>query len=163
MGSPLRCGISTGTISSSKTPFFCAVAASWCERALNASCSSRLSWVPSALICSVSPPIAWSVSASHSPSYAMWSVSLVSPYLVPSRDPSSRCGAWVIDSWPPATMISCSPARISWSARAIALMPDRHTLLIVIDGVVSGMPPLNAAWRAGTWPAPAPRTWPMIT
>ncbi len=32
-----------------------------------------------------------------------------------------------------------------------------------IDGVVSGMPPLNAAWRAGTWPAPAPSTCPMIT
>ena len=58
IGSPLRCGISTGTTSSSKTPFFQAVAASWWERAENSSCSSRLSLVPSALACSVSPPIA---------------------------------------------------------------------------------------------------------
>ena len=32
IGSPLRCGIATGTTSSSKTPFFHASAASWCER-----------------------------------------------------------------------------------------------------------------------------------
>ena len=42
IGSPRRCGTSTGTISSSKTPFFCARAASWCERAEKASWSSRL-------------------------------------------------------------------------------------------------------------------------
>ena len=36
----------------------------------------------------------------------------------------------VIDSWPPATMMSNSPARMSWSASAIASSPDRHTLLI---------------------------------
>ena len=29
IGSPLRCGISTGTISSANTPFFCASAARW--------------------------------------------------------------------------------------------------------------------------------------
>ena len=43
-------------------------AASWCERAANSSCSSRVSLAPSALHCSVSPPIAcwvaWSKSAS---------------------------------------------------------------------------------------------------
>ena len=42
IGSPLRCGISTGTISSSKSPFFAASAARWWERAENASWSSRL-------------------------------------------------------------------------------------------------------------------------
>ena len=41
---------------------------------------------------------------------------MVSPYLKPSRDFGSRCGAFVIDSMPPATTISASPARISWSA-----------------------------------------------
>ena len=41
---------------------------------------------------------------------------------------------------PPATTISTSPARISWSAIAIALSPDRQTLLIVIDGTLIGMP-----------------------
>ena len=87
----------------------------------------------------------------------------MSPYLKPSRDFGSRCGALVIDSMPPATTISCSPARISWSAIAIALSPERHTLLIVIDGTVIGMPPATPAVRAGFWPAPAWMTWPMIT
>ena len=64
---------------------------------------------------------------------------------------------------PPATTISNSPARMSWSASAIALMPDRQTLLIVSDGTVIGMPALTAAWRAGICPAPAGMTWPMIT
>ncbi len=88
---------------------------------------------------------------------------MVSPYLKPSRDFGSRCGAWVIDSMPPATTTSTSPARISWSASAIALMPERQTLLIVIDGTFIGMPPATAAVRAGFWPAPAWMTWPMIT
>ena len=42
--------------------------------------------------------MAWSVMASHRPSACMWSTSVVSPYLVPSREPSSMCGARVIDS-----------------------------------------------------------------
>ena len=79
----------------------------------------------------------------------------MSPYLKPSRDFGSRWGALVIDSMPPATTISHSPARISWSAIAIALRPDRHTLLIVIDGTSIAMPPATAAPRAGFWPAPA--------
>ena len=87
---------------------------------------------------------------------------MVSPYLKPSRDFGSRCGALVIDSMPPATMISASPARIIWSAVAIALRPDRHTLLMVIDGSESGSPPAMPAERAGFWPAPARMTWPMI-
>ena len=61
-GSPLRCGISTGTTSSSKTPFFQAAAARWWERAENSSCSSRDSCAPAALQVSVRPPIGWSVS-----------------------------------------------------------------------------------------------------
>ena len=73
----------------------------------------------------------------------------MSPYLKPSRDFGSRCGAWVIDSMPPATTISCSPARISWSASAIALMPDRQTLLMVIDGTSIGMPPLTRRLAGG--------------
>ena len=61
-GSPLRCGISTGTTSSSNRPFFHASAARWWERAENASCSSRVSWAPALLQVSVRPPIGWSVS-----------------------------------------------------------------------------------------------------
>ena len=63
---------------------------------------------------------------------------------------------------PPATTMSCSPARIIWSAIAMALMPERQTLLIVIDGRLIGSPAAMPALRAGFWPAPARMTWPMI-
>ena len=56
IGSPLRCGISTGTTSSSKTPFFRASAARWCDRAANSSCSSRVRLAPAALYSSVGRP-----------------------------------------------------------------------------------------------------------
>ena len=71
---------------------------------------------------------------------------------MPSRDFGSTCGALVIDSMPPATMISNSPARISWSASAIASSPDRQTLLMSIDGTVIGMPACAAALRTGQLP-----------
>ena len=77
---------------------------------------------------------------------------MVSPYLNPSRDFGSRWGALVIDSMPPATTISTSPARISWSAIAIALRPDRHTLLMVIDGMLIGIPPATAGGAGGVLP-----------
>jgi hypothetical protein len=64
---------------------------------------------------------------------------------------------------PPATTTSTSPARINWSASAMALRPDRHTLLIVIAGTSWGMPASIAACRAVIWPVPAWRTCPMIT
>jgi hypothetical protein len=64
---------------------------------------------------------------------------------------------------PPATTVSTSPARIIWSASAMALSPDRQTLLIVMAGTSCGTPARIAAWRAVIWPAPACRTWPMIT
>ena len=50
---------------------------------------------------------------------------------------------------PPATMISCSPARIRASAVAIALTPERQTLLIVIEGSDIGSPAAMPAVRAG--------------
>jgi len=63
----------------------------------------------------------------------------------PNRASGMAYGAFVIDSMPPATAISISPARMSWSARAIAFRPERHTLLIVIAGVSLGSPALIAA------------------
>ena len=38
---------------------------------------------------------------------------------------------------------SNSPARMSWSASAIASRPERHTLLSVTDGTDIGMPPFD--------------------
>jgi len=52
---------------------------------------------------------------------------------------------------------------MSWSARAIAFNPDRHTLLMVTAGTSFGIPASTAAWRAVICPAPAWMTWPMIT
>ena len=69
----------------------------------------------------------------------------------------------VIDSMPPVTTTSMSPARIIESAISIALIEDAQTLLIVSAGVSIGRPAPIAAWRAGAWPAPACSTWPMIT
>jgi len=69
----------------------------------------------------------------------------------------------VIDSIPPATTTSNSPQVISWSARAMASRPDRHTLFTVTAGTVIAIPPRTAAWRAVIWPAPACSTCPMIT
>ncbi len=90
--------------------------------------------------------------AQNRASWAIESSSVAEPYLMPARLPGSTCGALVMDSMPPATTISASPARIAWSARAIASRPDRQTLFTVTDGTVMGMPPLTAAWRAVIWP-----------
>ena len=81
----------------------------------------------------------------------------------PLRDAGQQVRGLVIDSMPPATTTSNSPALISWAASAIASRPDRQTLLIVSDGTVIGMPAATAACRDGIWPAPACSTWPMIT
>src|SRR5437016_5005379 len=62
---------------------------------------------------------------------------------------------------PPATAISSSPARIIWSAIAMADMPDRHTLLTVSAGISFGIPAAIEACRAVIWPCPACRTCPM--
>ena len=104
----------------------------------------------------------WS-KASVRPSWAIESTSSAEPYLKPRRAPGSRCGAWDMDSMPPATTMSYSPARMSCAASAMASSPDRQTLLMVSDGTVIGIPPATAACRDGIWPAPAWSTWPMIT
>ena len=162
IGSPRRCGTCTGTISSSNRPFFCAAAARWCDRAANSSCSARL--IPSRRLCrSVDSPIGTWSKASVSPSYAIESSISTAPYLWPVRSAGSRCGALVIDSMPPATTTSNSPAAMSWSASAIASSPDRQTLLTSSDGTLIGMPALTAACRAGIWPAPACSTCPRMT
>src|SRR3954451_12021133 len=72
-------------------------------------------------------------------------------------------GAFVIDSIPPVTTTSTSPARIIESAISTARIDDAHTLLIVSAGTSIGSPAATAAWRAGACPAPPWSTWPMIT
>ena len=70
---------------------------------------------------------------------------MTSPYLKPPREPGSRCGAWLIDSMPPATITSNAPDRMNWSARMIDSTPDKQTLLMFSDGVLIGMPAFAAA------------------
>ena len=67
---------------------------------------------------------------------------------MPARASGSRYGALVMDSMPPATTTSARPAWISRSASMIEWMPERQTLLTVVDGTVMGTPPATAAWRA---------------
>jgi hypothetical protein len=54
-----------------------------------------------------------------------------------------------MDSIPPVTTISTSPARIIESAISTALIDDAQTLLIVSAGVSTGRPAPIAACRAG--------------
>ena len=105
----------------------------------------------------------WSVNVDHSPSWTIESTISAFPMRVPHRAVGMRYGACDIDSMPPATATSISPARINWSASAIAFSPERQTLLIVIAGTSLGTPAWVAACRAVIWPAPAWSTWPMIT
>ncbi len=116
-GSPLRWGTSTGTISSAKRPSLMAAAAfSWLAAA-NVSWRSRETFAEFWLCCSVERPIAMWSNESVRPSYIIESTRVPSPRRNPARAPGSRWGACVMDSMPPATTISASPARIIWSAR----------------------------------------------
>ncbi len=72
-------------------------------------------------------------------------------------------GAFDIDSMPPVTTSSASPARIIESAISTARIEEAQTLLIVSAGTSIGIPAPTAACRAGAWPAPPCSTWPMIT
>ena len=79
-GSPLRCGISMGVISASKTPFFWAAAARWWDRAPISSCSARFR--PRRVLCfSVDSPIGMFSYASVRPSCAIASSIWIAPYL----------------------------------------------------------------------------------
>src|ERR687893_1534883 len=72
-------------------------------------------------------------------------------------------GAFDIDSMPPATATSRSPARTAWSTIPAERSPEAHTLLTVSDETSLGMPALICAWRLGIWPCPACSTCPKTT
>ena len=97
------------------------------------------------------------------PSWTIASSALTSPMRKPKRALGSRYGAQDIDSMPPPTPTSTSPARICASRIPTARMPEAQTLLIVSELTSFGIPALICAWREGIWPWPACRTWPMIT
>jgi hypothetical protein len=68
-----------------------------------------------------------------------------------------------MDSMPPATATSYSPAWIALPASMTARIPEPQTLCTVTHGTLSGIPAPSDAWRAGAWPIPAWSTLPMIT
>ena len=57
-------------------------------------------------------------------------------------------GARLIDSTPPATASSISPARIAWQAHTTAASPEAHSRLTVIPGISCGSPASSSAIRA---------------
>src|SRR4030088_3087908 len=105
----------------------------------------------------------WHRSNPHQgPLWIIESTTSALPMRRPSRTRGSRYGQPLIDSMPPATAMSMSPARMPWSAIITALSPEPHTLLIVSAATWWGRPPWSAAWRAGFCPRPADTTLPMM-
>src|ERR687895_2725078 len=72
-------------------------------------------------------------------------------------------GAFDIDSMPPATATSMSPARTAWSTIPAERIPEAHTLFTVSEETSLGIPALICACRLGIWPCPACSTWPKTT
>ena len=103
------------------------------------------------------------VNVDQRPSWIIVSTISACPRREPSRAPGRTYGARVIDSIPPATTTSTSPARIIWSASAIAVVPDRHTLSTFSAGTSLGIPAAIAACRAVICPVPARITCPITT
>src|SRR6059036_1286717 len=100
--------------------------------------------------------------AHHSPSLIIESTTSLLPSRRPSRTRGNRYGQLLIDSMPPATATSMSPAATACAASMTAFRPEPHTLLIVSAATCSGSPPRSAACRAGFWPSPAETTLPMM-
>ena len=153
----------TGAISASNRPASMAAIAFWWLASANASWSSRLTCVLDRDALGVGAHVAVLDRAPQA--VVDGRVDRARRCRGGSRSgrPAARYGAPFIDSMPPATATSASPARISAAASMIALSPEPQTRLMVVAEVVSGRPALSTAWRAGAWPTPAWRTWPIRT
>jgi hypothetical protein len=69
-----------------------------------------------------------------------------------------------IDSTPPATNASASPAMMRCAASAIVCSPDEQKRLTVAPGTLTGQPPRIAIWRAMLYPvAPSGNAHPIRT
>ncbi len=137
----------TAITSSSKAPPSHARLASCCERRANSSTSRRVSWYFSArfsAVCAMEKPHCGSVSDSHSRS----SSGAGGPSLRPQRAPRTTCGAWLMDSPPPASTTFDSSSRICCAACAMASKPEPHSRFTVSAGTSMGSPALRPTWRA---------------
>ena len=155
----MHCSGVRAIISALNQPFLVASAARRWLSTLKASCSARVT--PQVLaVWSAALPMGQFSKAQVRPSNCMWSSILPSPYLMPPRT-EARCGARSMFSMPPATTHCASPRRIMLAACITASRPEPQTLFTVTAFTVSAMPAFSAAWRAGFWPRPACRTFPM--
>ena len=59
-------------------------------------------------------------------------------------------------------MFEC-PRAIDCAPKTMDFKPEEHTLLIVVQGTLTPIPPLSEACLAGACPTPAERTFPKIT
>ena len=107
---------------------------------------------------SASSPMCLPVNGFLSPSWTIPSSAWPSPMRKPKRACFKRYGALDIDSMPPATARSRSPARTAWSTIPAERRPDAQTLFTVSEETSFGIPPLIWAWRDGICPWPACRT-----
>src|SRR5512135_2076524 len=112
---------------------------------------------------SAASPIDQFSKAHHRPSFNKASVSWACPKRRLPVRPSTRKGARLMLSMPPATNRSPSPARMAWAASMAAFKAEPHTLLTVKAPTDEGNPAWMAAWRAGFCPRPAETTLPMMT
>ena len=131
----------TGTSSAAKRPASRAAAARWCDRSANSSCRSRVMPYRSATFSAVSPRlIGGYISCMRGLTRRQPSrVSAVSR--LRAHGSPLRCttnGARVMDSVPPATATSMSPAAIARAASLTASMPDPHSRLTVAPGISTG-------------------------
>ena len=132
----------TGTISAANRPFFTASTARSCERSAKASSSSRVSCHCSATrsaVCGIDNVV--SASKRGLGKRQPIEVSYDAPGFANARlGFSVTHGARVIDSTPPATTRSASPAAIICRAVATAVSPEAHSRLTVKPGTESGKP-----------------------
>ena len=142
----------TATSSSSKRPAALAAAQRFCERSANASWSSRETSQRSATFSPVSP-IDSSGNISSSRGFGKRQPSVVSQTVwLPRGNAESGFamtrGARLIDSTPPATTMSASPASTAWLAETTAERPDAQSRFSVTPATESGSPASNAPIRA---------------
>ena len=149
VSSPLA--VVTGTISASKRPASRAAAARWCERSANWSWRSRVMPYLSATFSAVSPRLIGGYISCirgltrRQPSRVS-AVSRLRAQESPLRVTTN--GARVIDSLPPATAMSRSPAAIARAASLTASMPEPHSRFTVAPGISTGRPASSTAIRA---------------
>src|SRR4051812_23221354 len=146
--------VSTGRISASNRPSFCAATARSLERSAKVSESSRVIPSSSATSSAVSPIGSVALPPSMSLNLGLVNrqpreLSTTSPgraHGVPGL--AITQGARVIDSTPPAMTTSACPVSTACAADTIACNPLAHSRLTVNPGVVSGRPASSAAIRA---------------